>query len=412
MKRFDERQTLDHLAQAGALEPALVVDLADTIAASHRVAPAAAADRWITSIPSIIADNTSAFRASGCLPVDAIDELDAASQTEFSRIRARLTERGRFGFVRRCHGDLHLANIVLIEHKPVLFDAIEFDPAIASVDILYDLSFTLMDLLHYGRRLEANILLNRYLITPFEDNLDGIATLPLFMSMRAAIRANVLLARLGGSNTDKESIRLAARSYCALARQLISPASPTLVAIGGLSGTGKTVLARALADAIDPPPGALILRSDVTRKQYFQTHETQRLPTTAYQPEATSIIYQTLTERAGRILSQGHSVILDAVFAKPAERHSVAAIARKLNLPFLGFFLVSDITTRMKRVGHRVSDASDATIDLVRHQENYDIGPLDWHMIDASGTSQQTLQRCRETFGATETVLPNPLDPP
>lgn len=414
MKRFDERLTLDHVAQAGALDPALVVDLADTIAASHRTASAAAADGWICSVPSIIADNTSAFRASECLPVDLIDELDAKSQAEFLRIRARLKERARLGFVRRCHGDLHLANIVLIGRKPVLFDAIEFDPAIASVDILYDLSFTLMDLLHYGRRLEANILFNRYLTTTSEDNLDGIAALPLFMSMRAAIRANVLLARLGGPNTDKASIRLAARSYFALARQLISPSSPKLVVVGGLSGTGKTVLSRALADAIEPPPGALILRSDVMRKQYFQARgETQQLPTTAYQPQAHAIIYQILNERAERILSEGHSVILDAVFAKPTERHSVAAIARKLNLPFVGFFLVSDLTTRMKRVGHRVDDASDATLDLVRHQETYDIGPLDWHMIDASGTPQQTLQRCREELGTAETGLsPKPLDPP
>ena len=86
---------------------------------------------------------------------------------------------------------------MLIGHKPVLFDAIEFDPVIASIDILYDLSFTLMDLLRYGRRLDANILFNRYLTTTFEDNLDGITALPLFMSMRAAIRANVLLVRLG-----------------------------------------------------------------------------------------------------------------------------------------------------------------------------------------------------------------------
>ena len=155
------------------------------------------------------------------------------------------------------------------------------------------------------------------------------------------------------------------------------------------------------------------MRSDVMRKQYFQAHETQRLPTTAYQPEATAIIYQILTERAGRILSQGHSVILDAVFAKPAERHSIAAIARKLNLPFVGFFLVSDLTTRMKRVGQRVGDASDATLDLVRHQENYDVGSLDWHMIDASGTPEQTLQRSKAKLGTPETHFsPNAPDPP
>lgn len=418
MNRFDERQTLDRLAQAGGLDPALVVDLADAIAASHRTASVAAADRWICSIPSIVANNTLAFHASGCLPANAIDKLDAKSWIEFLRIRSRLKERGRLGLVRRCHGDLHLANIVLIGNKPVLFDAIEFDPAIASVDILYDLSFTLMDLLHYGRGTEANILLNRYMTTTFEDNLDGIAALPLFMSMRAAIRANVLLARLGGpdadrSDTDEATIRLAARSYFDLAHRLISPSSPTLVAIGGLSGTGKTVLARALADAIEPPPGALILRSDVTRKKYFQAHETQRLPTTAYQPKETAAIYQILAERAECLLSQGRSVIIDAVFAKPGERNSVAATARKLNLPFVGFFLVSDLTTRMKRVEHRLDDASDATTDVVKNQENYDIGPLDWHMIDASGTPRQTLRRCKERLDMTETDFsPTSLEPP
>jgi aminoglycoside phosphotransferase family enzyme/predicted kinase len=418
MTRFDERLTLDHLAQAGALDPALIVDLADAIATSHRTASVVTADRWIRSLPSIIADNTSAFHASGCLPANTIDKLDARSLTELSRVRACLRERGRLGLVRRCHGDLHLANIVLIGHKPVLFDAIEFDPVIASIDILYDLSFTMMDLLRYGRRLEANILLNRYLTTTLEDNFDGITALPLFMSIRAAIRANVLLARLGGPsadrpNTDEATIRLSARSYFDLAQQLILPSPPTLVAIGGLSGTGKTVLARALADAIEPPPGAVILRSDITRKEHFRVHETQRLPPIAYQPEANSIIYQNLTERAERILSQGHSVILDAVFAKPAERNSVAAIARKLSLPFIGLFLVSDLTSRLKRVGHRVGDASDATLDLVRHQETYDIGSLDWDVINASGTPQNTLQRCKKALGMVEIGFsPKPLDPP
>ena len=99
--------------------------------------------------------------------------------------------------MRRCHGDLHLANIVLIEGKPVLFDAIEFDPLIASVDVLYDLAFPMMDFFRYGRHAAANGLLNRYLGKTSDDNVDALAALPLFMSLRAAIRAKVLLARLG-----------------------------------------------------------------------------------------------------------------------------------------------------------------------------------------------------------------------
>jgi aminoglycoside phosphotransferase family enzyme/predicted kinase len=402
MARFDESATLDHLAQAGALEPSLIMDLADAIAASHQAAPIVAADGWIRSIPSIITANTTAFRASGRLPNRDIDTLDTASQLAFTQIQVLLKERSRRGLVRRCHGDLHLANIVQIGRKPVLFDAIEFDPAIASIDILYDLSFTIMDLLRYGRRTEASILLNRYLTATFKENLDGLATLPLFMSMRAAIRANVLLARLGGSRKDEASILLAARDYFSLACRLINPTQPMLVAIGGLSGTGKSVLARALAETLEPPPGAVILRSDVTRKQLFQVDETHKLPASAYQPHVGATVYRILAERAEQILSQGHSVILDAVFAKPSERLAIADVARKLNLPFAGLFLVSHLATRMSRVGRRTGDASDATVNLVKNQEAYDVGPLDWHVIDASGTPEQTLQRSEVALGRSE----------
>ena len=152
MTRFDERQTLDHLAEAAAPDPDLVAATADAIAASHAAAPPTAANPWIDSIPPIIADNSAAFRAAGCLLDAEVDRLDRASRAAFSAVRALLERRGGQGFVRRCHGDLHLANVVLIEAKPVLFDAIEFDPLIASVDVLYDLAFPMMDFLHYGRR--------------------------------------------------------------------------------------------------------------------------------------------------------------------------------------------------------------------------------------------------------------------
>lgn len=400
MARFDENATLDHLARAGALEPSLIVDLADAIATSHHAASIVAAGGWIRSIPSIISANTIAFRESRRFPDRDIDALDRASQLAFTKIRPRLEKRGHRGLARRCHGDLHLANIVQIGRKPVLFDAIEFDPAIASIDILYDLSFAIMDLLRYGRRTEACILLNQYLTATFKKNLDGLVTLPLFMSMRAAIRANVVLARLGGAHKNESSTLLAARDYFLLACRLISPARPMLVAIGGLSGTGKSVLARALAEALEPPPGAVILRSDVARKQHFQIYETQKLPASAYQPHIGAIVYRTLFESAEQILSQGHSIILDAVFAKPSERLAAAEVARKLNLPFTGLFLVSDLATRMSRVSHRNGDASDATVDLVKNQETYDLGPLDWHMVDASGTPEQTLQRSKVALGS------------
>jgi aminoglycoside phosphotransferase family enzyme/predicted kinase len=395
MTRFDERQTIDHLAEAGPLDSGLVDAIADAVAASHGIAPFAPAEPWINSIPGMIEGNTKLFREATCFPADDVDHLGKASRSAFSRIRGLLERRGRQGHVRRCHGDLHLANIVLIDRKPVLFDAIEFDPAIASIDVLYDLAFPMMDLLRYGRHAAANALLNRYLNTTSSENLDALAALPLFMSLRSAIRANVLLARLGRTSRDKADVMQSARAYFELARRLICPPAPTLVAIGGLSGTGKSVLARALAPDVMPLPGAVVLRSDVLRKELFQVGETDRLPASAYKPEITGKIYEELVQRALRILLQGHSAVIDAVFADPSERTAIRDAARKLNVRFAGFFLVTDLATRLSRVGSRTRDASDATPDIAGLQEKSNIGAVDWVVVDASGAPEQTLKQCR-----------------
>jgi aminoglycoside phosphotransferase family enzyme/predicted kinase len=394
MSRFDESQTFDHLAEAGPLDPGLVDAMAEAIAASHNIAPLAPADPWVNSIPGTIEGNTTAFREAACFPADDIDDLRQASLSAFASIRGLLEQRGTLGYVRRCHGDLHLANIVLIDRKPVLFDAIEFDPVIASIDVLYDLAFALMDLVRYGRQAAANALLNRYLALTARENLDALAALPLFMSVRSAIRAHVLLARLGRNCRDDADVMRAARAYFELARMTIAPPAPVLVAIGGLSGTGKSVLARAFAPSVLPQPGAVVLRSDVMRKQLFKVNETDRLPESAYRPEITGQIYEILVQRAVRVLVQGHSVVVDAVFAHEAERNAIRDAARKLKIRFVGLFLVADLATRLSRVGRRERDASDATPDIAGLQEKYNVGAVDWAVIEASGTPEQTLKRC------------------
>jgi len=395
MTRFDESQTFDHLAEAGEPDRDLVEAIADAIAASHAAAPLAPAEPWINSIPTFIGSNTSAFRDAACFPEPDVGDLDAASQSALLRIRELLAQRGRQGYVRRCHGDLHLANIVLIERKPVLFDAIEFDPTIASVDVLYDLAFPLMDFIRYNRRAAANGLLNRYLKVTSRENIEALGTLPLFMSLRAAIRANVALARLNQASRETADIARSARTCFELACQLIHPPSPTLIAIGGLSGTGKSVLARMLAPDVLPLPGAVVLRSDVLRKQHFQVDETERLPPNAYQSQVTAQIYDTLAQRASHILAQGHSVVVDAVFAQESERAAIRDAARRMNMRFAGLFLQTDLVTREHRVGRREHDASDATPEVAGLQEKYDLGAMDWAIVDASGTPELTLNRSR-----------------
>jgi predicted kinase len=305
-----------------------------------------------------------------------------------------LRERNGGGFVRRIHGDLHLGNIVLLGGKPVLFDAIEFSDIIASGDILYDLAFLLMDLLERGLGQPANIVLNRYLAESRRiEDLDALAALPLFLSMRAAIRAKVAVARMERADEGKrQEIARTARAYFAFALSAIAPPPPRLVAVGGLSGTGKSKLAQSLAADIGPMPGAVVFRSDLERKALFDAGETERLPPSAYTAEVTARIYATLADKARRILAAGHSAIIDAVFAQEDERAAIAAAMKSPNVPFRGLFLTADLETRIARVGARIGDASDADAAVAKSQQAYDTGPIDWTPIDASGTPEETRQ--------------------
>ena len=165
---------------------------------------------------------------------------------DYAKVQTLLAQRAGQGFVRRCHGDLHLANIALVDGRPLLFDAIEFDPAIATTDILYDLAFTLMDLIEFGNEAAANVCSTTTLRGHPTRTPDGLAALPLFLSMRAAIRAHVLFTKseqTGGWGAAWHE----AKRYFDLAGRLAMPKPPLLVAIGGLSGTGKSVLARGMA---------------------------------------------------------------------------------------------------------------------------------------------------------------------
>jgi predicted kinase len=235
-----------------------------------------------------------------------------------------------------------------------------------------------------------------------DENLTAIAALPLFMSMRAAVRAKMLYDRLAQTSGEDAPVAEAARAYLDLARQSIIPPTPKLVAIGGLSGTGKSILARALAPAVEPLPGAVVLRSDIARKHRFQAGETDRLPPSAYQPAISRQVYKDLARRSDQLLRQRHSVIVDAVFAHQSERTEISDVARTRQVPFIGLFLVADLSTRMSRVGQRKEDASDATPEVAKLQEGYDIGAVDWARIDASGTPEQTLQNGKAALGCSQ----------
>jgi hypothetical protein len=402
MRRFDEARTLDHVADQGRIDEALADRLGRIVADAHATAPAVEAEPWIDAIGGYMAEHDADFaKTPDLFPSAEVEALGRTSRAAYACIRPLLVERGRRGLIRRIHGDLHLGNIVLIDGVPVLFDAIEFSPLIGSGDVLYDLAFLLMDLIERGLPTPANTVFNRYLgETRRAEDLDALAALPFYLSMRAAIRAKVTAERRQrAAPAEQAAIGESARRYFDLARRAIEPPAAVLVATGGRSGTGKSALARALAPRIGPMPGAVVLRSDAERKALFGRPEAEKLPPQAYAADVTAQVYAVIAEKARRAIAAGHAAILDAVFARPQERQVAEASAAVLGVAFHGFFLEAPLATRLTRVGSRSRDASDADAAVALAQEGYDLGPLAWTRIDAAGSLEDTVRQARSHLG-------------
>jgi uncharacterized protein len=392
MARFDERRTFDHLAGRGVITPELAETLAETMLAAHRGADISDGASWLASVAELIDRNSEKLRSQSCLARDEIERLHAVSHRLLVLHFPLMQQRSAAGLVRRCHGDAHLGNIVLIDGKPVLFDAIEFDPVIATTDVLYDLAFPLMDLVRFDEAIVANRLFNRYLGASWRKNADGLSLLPLFMSIRAGVRALVLFTRHEQSAGDSAALAQA-KSYVGLALRLIAPERASMIAVGGRSGTGKTVLAHAIGATLDPPPGAVVLRTDVIRKELFGVDPLTALPEAAYADDVTAHVYRTMLARGETALKQGISVVFDAAFLRQDERELVPVLARESGARFCGLFLDAASDVRLQRIAARGPDASDAGRDVALRQDTFDIGALDWAVVDASGSPQETLAR-------------------
>jgi predicted kinase len=224
------------------------------------------------------------------------------------------------------------------------------------------------------------------------------------MSLRASIRAKVIAAQMRHADEAKRAkLAESAKVYFSLALRLLAPPSPMLVAVGGLSGTGKSALARSLAPYISPEPGAVVVRSDIERKLLFGVDETARLSSDSYRPEVTAKVYARVADKAGRVVAAKHSAIADAVFASAGERGAISAAAARANVKFRGLFLVADLKTRLERIGSRMGDASDADAAVARAQEHYSLNEIDWIRVDASGPIEDTLERALKAIGVSKT---------
>ena len=382
MVRFDQSKLLDRMAAAGKLTPALMTKVARMIARYHRSAEEIHAGSGSANIGGVLDINSAGFATSHVFDGREIESLNDAFRAALARHASLLDRREATGRVRRCHGDLHLRNICLFEGEPRLFDCIEFNDQIATVDVLYDLAFLLMDLWHRGFRQFANLVTNRYLDDA--DDEDGFILLPFFMAVRAAVRAHVTATQVEEGSPDSAKLIAEARSYFELARALLTETPPRLVAIGGLSGSGKTTVAEALAAHIGAPPGARIVESDRIRKAMHGVAAETRLPDKAYRPGVSQRVYRQIAWRAELILAEGGSVVADAVFDKPEDRDGIERAASGTNVPFAGFWLSADPSVLWRRVSERKGGPSDATVDILSRQLQRNAGPLTWRKIEAN----------------------------
>jgi len=314
-------------------------------------------------------------------PVE-VKTLTAATRASLSANAAFLDVRRQAGLVRRCHGDLHLGNVVLWQGRPTLFDCIEFSDHIAIIDVFYDFAFLLMDLEVRGLRDLANLALSRFI--GCQGNADALAVLPLMLSLRAGVRAKVSAMAIGGNKDQERNNRLAslAGRYITAAQDFLAPgAPPRLIAIGGLSGSGKTTIARSLAPGLGRAPGALHSRSDYIRKRIANVAPEERLPAEAYTSTADRQVYDGVMADAEVALRAGQWVIADAVFARPEDRRAIESVAARTGVPFHGIWLEAPTKIMTERVDRRRNDASDATAEVVARQTRYEIGEITWTQI-------------------------------
>jgi len=397
MRRFDQALLFDALVETGGLDRHIMDQLADHIAQFHASAErhydqggaAKMADLADVQYRCLAAPSRAGFSPA------RVESIRKKWQEQVA-VWAELLDRRRVAAkVRHCHGDLHLRNICLLDGKPTLFDCLEFDEALATIDVLYDLAFLLMDLEHRGLGYFANRVVNRYLDRSEEDG--GLAAMPLFLSLRAAIRAHVTATALEHAADAIAGAKMAcdARRYLDLAERFLQPQPCRLISIGGLSGSGKSTLAAGLAPELGLRPGARVLRSDVTRKLLLGVDPEERLPSTAYSREISARVYDVLRRKAAVGLAAGYTVIIDAVALTEEERSSFAEVARAAGVPFSGLWLEARPEAMANRIRGRVRDASDASPEILAEQLRHDTGKIDWVRIDASGRAEDCLAAAR-----------------
>ena len=374
MQRFDEAARLDRVCSRGELTTGHITQLVEAVAQFHASTSLADAKTDFGSPSKILApalENLEYLQAHLTQPgeVATITHLIDWTHAEFERLRQQFTQRKATGCIRECHGDLHLANLVLINGKVKLFDCIEFNEDFRWIDIANEISFTYVDLFDHKQPALAGWLLNEWLNTT--GDYGAVSLVHFYSVYRAMVRAKV--AAIRAEQTQGSSALVG--EYLALAQQLTQPPTPCLTITYGLSGSGKTTAARARLLA-DKNGATLCLRSDIERKRLYglagNSKSDSPLNEGIYSAEANLRTYQRLYDLSAQLLAEGWSVIVDAAFLKHEERTKFKNLATTMAFEF--YILVPQASPQqlIARINARLAqgqDASEATPSVLQHQQ-------------------------------------------
>jgi aminoglycoside phosphotransferase family enzyme/predicted kinase len=367
MAQFAQDTLLSHCIEAGQLQAAHIDHLAQEVSAFHaRIAVAAPGSRFGTPemLYQPVQENFQHLLGAVADPVRQahVRELEAWCQRTFAAHRAAFVARKQDGYVRECHGDMHLGNMILLDDQVVIFDCIEFNDNLRWIDVASEVAFVTMDLEDRGRPDLAHRFVNGYLEATGDYGL--LVPLPFYLTYRAMVRAKVARIRLAQgdlSPQEAEHTRQAFRSYLDLAARYTRPSRPRLLITHGLSGSGKTFATQALVDAT----GAIRLRSDVERKRLAGLAPLERSSSRSaldlYAPDVTQRTYAHLARQAARVIQAGYTAIVDATFLKRAQRDAFRRLADGLGVPCTILVFRAQAETLRRRVARRSAQARDAS---------------------------------------------------
>lgn len=376
MAEFDQATLLDRRLERGELAVEDVDALAAAVAAFHAGIPAALPTDAYGSPAAVWAPveaNLSHLRSRGEDAGGAVlSSLEDWSRAEYRRLCDVFAARKAAGFVRECHGDLHLGNMALLGGEPVVFDCIEFSPALRWIDVVSDLAFLVMDLSERGRPDYGWRLLNDWL--EITGDHAGLELLRFYQVYRALVRAKVTCIRAADStleSAERQAALAGAARYMDYANALTIPRSGAILVTHGFSGSGKTTLARAAAQAL----GAIHLRSDAERKRLRRLEPLARSGSAVaeglYGEAATAATYERLAELAAVAAGAGYPVLIDATCLCRWQRRRFHDLAGELGLPFLLLDCRAPADVLRQRVASRDAlgrDASEATVDVLARQ--------------------------------------------